>query len=79
MYNISNFCLSFFYRYIYTGTIELDTINVESNLIGLLIAADEMNLSELVEHLQQYIVNLHRSNNGWIVQNGVKLFNTMYI
>jgi len=50
----------------------LDANNVENNLIKLLIAADEMNLHELVEYLQQHITTL---NHDWIVQNGVKLFN----
>ncbi|RGB33295.1 hypothetical protein C1646_761894 [Rhizophagus diaphanus] len=70
--NVSAIVFQIILRYIYTGTIALDAINVESNLIELLIAADEMNLYELVDHLQQHIINL---NHDWMVQNGVKLFN----
>ncbi|GBB92192.1 hypothetical protein RclHR1_01980017 [Rhizophagus clarus] len=70
--NVSAVVFQIMLKYIYTGTIALDAINVESNLIELLIAADEMNLSELVDHLQQHIINL---NHDWMVQNGVKLFN----
>src|SRR5436190_8795844 len=33
-----------------------------------------MNLYELVEHIQQHILNI---NYDWVVQNGVKLFNTI--
>ncbi|GBB92189.1 hypothetical protein RclHR1_01980014 [Rhizophagus clarus] len=64
-------------RYIYTGTIALDTINVENNFIELLLATDEMNLHELSEHIQQHIINLSSLKNNWIIQNGVKLFNTV--
>src|SRR5947207_13781841 len=35
-----------------------------------------MNLYELVEYIQQHIIHLN-SDNDWIVQNGVKLFNTI--
>ena len=62
--------LNFFLRYIYTGTIALDAVNVKNNLIELLLAADGMNLYELVEHPQQYIIHLSLDND-WIVQNGV--------
>src|ERR1051325_1268816 len=67
----TNFFLT---RYIYTGTIALDASNVKNNLVELLIAADEMNLNELVEHLQQHITGI---NHDWIVQNGPKLFNAI--
>ncbi|POG59867.1 hypothetical protein GLOIN_2v1718672, partial [Rhizophagus irregularis DAOM 181602=DAOM 197198] len=63
--------------YIYTGTIAIDTVNVKNNLIELLLAADEMNLYELTEHLQQHIIDLSRLNDDWIIQNAVKLFNTI--
>ncbi|GBB92188.1 hypothetical protein RclHR1_01980013 [Rhizophagus clarus] len=65
------------FTYVYTGTIVLDTINVENNSIGLLLAADEMNLYELIEHLQQHIIELSNANNSWIAQNGVNLFNSI--
>ncbi|RIA84909.1 BTB/POZ protein [Glomus cerebriforme] len=59
-------------KYIYTGTIELDENNVKNNIIEILIAADEMNLCELVEHL---IINL---KNYWIKKDSVKQFNQIY-
>jgi len=46
--------------------------NIENNLIKLLIAADEMNLHELVEYLQQLITTL---SHDWMMQIGVDLFN----
>ncbi|UZO18045.1 uncharacterized protein OCT59_009368 [Rhizophagus irregularis] len=55
-------------RYIYTGIVELETVNVENNFIELFLAADEMNLCEITEHL---------CNNHWIMQNSIKLFNTI--
>jgi hypothetical protein len=50
---------------------------VENNFIELLIAADEMDLDELVEYLQQYIIGSNHLNDDWIIQNGIKLFNTI--
>ncbi|CAB4418883.1 unnamed protein product [Rhizophagus irregularis] len=75
--NVSGIIFRIILKYIYTGTIALDATNVENNFIELLIAADEMNLYELVEHLQQHIIDLNHSNNDWIKQNGIKLFNTI--
>ncbi|CAB4420107.1 unnamed protein product [Rhizophagus irregularis] len=48
--------------------VELETVNVENNFIELFLAADEMNLCEITEHL---------CNNHWIMQNSIKLFNTI--
>ncbi|GBB92967.1 hypothetical protein RclHR1_20920003 [Rhizophagus clarus] len=36
-----------------------------------------MNLYELVDHLQQFIIDLNSLNNDWIIRNGIKLFNTI--
>ncbi|CAB4418890.1 unnamed protein product [Rhizophagus irregularis] len=55
-------------QYIYTGTI---LGNIENNIIELLLVANEMELYELVEYLQQCIINF---NNDWIELNGVKLY-----
>ncbi|CAB5331583.1 unnamed protein product [Rhizophagus irregularis] len=76
--NVSGIIFRIILKYIYTGTIALDATNVENNFIELLIAADEMNLYELVEHLQQHIIDLNHSNNDWIKQNGIKLFITIF-
>ncbi|CAB4441045.1 unnamed protein product [Rhizophagus irregularis] len=71
--NVSGIVFQIILKYIYTGTIALDAANVENNFIDLLIAADEMNLYELVEHLQQHIISSNHLNNDWIVQNEPKL------
>ncbi|CAB4420339.1 unnamed protein product [Rhizophagus irregularis] len=76
--NVTPIVFQIILKYIYTGTVALDTVNVENNFIELLLAADEMNLHELIEHLQQHIINLSRLNNDWIIQNGVKLFNIIF-
>ncbi|GES92992.1 BTB/POZ protein [Rhizophagus clarus] len=75
--NISGIVFQIILKYIYTGTVALDAVNVENNFIELLIAADEMNLYELVDHLQQSIIDLNSLNNDWIIRNGIKLFNTI--
>ncbi|RIA84594.1 BTB/POZ protein [Glomus cerebriforme] len=73
--NVSAIVFQIILKYIYTGIIELNENNVKNNIIEILIAADEMNLCELVEYLQQHIINL---NNDWIKKNIVKLFNKIY-
>ncbi|RGB23154.1 hypothetical protein C1646_16235 [Rhizophagus diaphanus] len=37
-----------------------------------------MNLYELIEHLQQHVIDLNHSNNDWMKQNGIKLYNTIF-
>ncbi|GBB92184.1 hypothetical protein RclHR1_01980009 [Rhizophagus clarus] len=68
--DMTPFVFEIILKYIYTGTIALDAVNVKNNFIELLSVADEMKLYELVEHLQQYIID-----NEWFIQNGAKLIN----
>src|SRR5947207_95263 len=59
-------------KYIYTGTVVLDANIVEMNLAEILVAADEINLGELVDYIQKYIINQDLSDNFMI-----KLFNIL--
>ncbi|GBC24798.2 BTB/POZ protein [Rhizophagus irregularis DAOM 181602=DAOM 197198] len=66
--NVTSIVFKIILKYIYTGTI---LGNIENNIIELLLVANEMELHELVEYLQQCIINF---NNDWIELNGVKLY-----
>uniref|UniRef100_U9UJI4 Serine-enriched protein n=1 Tax=Rhizophagus irregularis (strain DAOM 181602 / DAOM 197198 / MUCL 43194) TaxID=747089 RepID=U9UJI4_RHIID len=61
-------------KYIYTGTINIKSVIVENNLIELLIAADEINLDELVDYIQNHIITLDQE---WFKRNEIKLYNTL--
>src|SRR5438034_4885985 len=54
-------------KYIYTGTIALDASILD--LGELLIAADEINLEELVYYIQNYIITL---NKDWPEKDTIK-------
>ncbi|RIA96150.1 hypothetical protein C1645_872223 [Glomus cerebriforme] len=60
-------------KYIYTGTVTFDT-NVIYNLGELLVAADEINLEELIDYIQKHIITL---NYKLPEKNVIKLFNTL--
>jgi hypothetical protein len=59
-------------KYIYTGVINLDANIVD--LGELLIAADEINLDELINYIQDYIVKL---NKRWSEKDIIELFNIL--
>jgi hypothetical protein len=61
-------------KYIYTGTINLESVIVENNLIELLIAADEISLDELIDYIQNHIITLDQE---WFKRNEIKLYNTL--
>uniref|UniRef100_U9UMS6 Kelch-like protein 17 n=1 Tax=Rhizophagus irregularis (strain DAOM 181602 / DAOM 197198 / MUCL 43194) TaxID=747089 RepID=U9UMS6_RHIID len=57
-------------RYIYGGRLSLDRCDI-SDIIKILIAANELNLQELVNYLQLYIIENHKK---WMEQS----FNLVY-
>ncbi|PKY42969.1 hypothetical protein RhiirA4_456872 [Rhizophagus irregularis] len=57
-------------RYIYGGKLSLKECDI-SDIIKILIAASELNLQELVNHLQLYII---KNNENWMEEN----FNLVY-
>ncbi|GBC06775.1 hypothetical protein RclHR1_07030005 [Rhizophagus clarus] len=59
-------------KYIYTGIISLDVNIVDFG--ELLVAADEINLVELINHIQNYIVKL---NKEWTEKDIIKCFNIL--
>ncbi|UZO02468.1 uncharacterized protein OCT59_020948 [Rhizophagus irregularis] len=68
--NISPEIFQIILRYIYGGRLSLKEC-VTLDIIKVLIAAGELNLQELVNHLQLYIIKNHKK---WIEQN----FNLVY-
>ncbi|CAI2170393.1 4798_t:CDS:2 [Funneliformis geosporum] len=65
-------------RYIYTGTISLNDIaNQECVLfmLDLIIAADELELNDLVDYLQDYIIE---NLSDWVKNNLIKIYQASY-
>ncbi|GBC04624.1 hypothetical protein RclHR1_05790005 [Rhizophagus clarus] len=56
--NIKPYVFKIILKYIYTGIVILDTNISEKNLIELIIAADEINLDELIDYIQKYFITL---------------------
>ena len=59
--NISNYNNYLKYRYIYGGILSLNV-----KLFKVLVAADELELQELVDYLQNYLIE---NNSEWIEQH----------
>src|SRR3954453_4888081 len=59
-------------KYIYTGTVTLDVKIIEMNLVELLVAADEINLDELIDYIQKHVAT---SDQELREENVIKLFN----
>ncbi|GES79521.1 BTB/POZ protein [Rhizophagus clarus] len=72
--NVSPNIFRIILKYIYTGTINIESVTVENNLIGILIAADEIYLEELVDYIQNHITTLDVQ---WFKRNEIKLYNTL--
>ncbi|CAG8702106.1 13677_t:CDS:2, partial [Gigaspora margarita] len=68
--NISPEVFQILLSYIYTGGIPLEDDTIKSNYLNLMIAADELALGELIDHIQDHIV-VHEVN--WIRDNLVQI------
>ncbi|RIB19416.1 hypothetical protein C2G38_2245168 [Gigaspora rosea] len=68
--NISPEVFQILLSYIYTGGIPLEDDTIKSNYLNLMIAADELALGELIDHIQDHIV-AHEVN--WIRDNLVQI------
>src|SRR5579862_1222629 len=85
MYNIYNkdliFILIFFhyfiiyyFRFIYSGNIELKNLQ-GSDVLKLLIAVDELNIQQLISHIQEYLIK-HQTE--FLNQNPTGILETVY-
>ncbi|CAI2180809.1 6264_t:CDS:2 [Funneliformis geosporum] len=54
--NISPVVFEIILKYIYTGTIVMDDMNIRVNYTCLLAAADELAIIELIDHIQDHII-----------------------
>ncbi|RHZ51836.1 hypothetical protein Glove_469g39 [Diversispora epigaea] len=72
--NISVKVFNVIIKYIYSGKILLEKL--ESSIIfDLLVASNKLELNELVEHLQFYLIN---NNYSWLKQNFAQVYRTSY-
>ncbi|RHZ60985.1 hypothetical protein Glove_350g111 [Diversispora epigaea] len=74
MSNISVKIFSIITKYIYGGIISLEKL-VNSVIFDLLIASNEFELDELVEHLQTFLVDNHAS---WLKLKFAQIYQTSY-
>ncbi|RHZ87362.1 hypothetical protein Glove_37g136 [Diversispora epigaea] len=65
MPNISTKVFNMIIKYIYGGTVSLENLEISNNF-DLLIASHELELDELVEHLQNHLV---ANNSSWLRLN----------
>ena len=60
----------FYFRYIYGGNLSLNDYDI-SDIVKILVAAEELNLQELTTYLQSYLIE---NNSSWIE----RYFNLVY-
>ncbi|PKY54013.1 BTB-domain-containing protein [Rhizophagus irregularis] len=72
--NITPTIFDIIIKYIYTGELDL-TKQPGENILGLLIASDELLLEELFEYVQNYLIEKRTS---WIYQNFVLVLNDVF-
>src|ERR671924_537468 len=64
----------YFLRYIYAGEIDL-TNQSDEDILGLLIASDELLMEELFIYLQEYLIE---KQTNWVKNNFVLVLNTAF-
>ncbi|RHZ51453.1 hypothetical protein Glove_478g25 [Diversispora epigaea] len=72
--NISVKVFNIIIKYIYSGKISLEKLE-NSLIFDLLIASNELELDELVEHLQSHLVN---DNSSWLRLKFAQIYRTSY-
>ncbi|RGB30054.1 hypothetical protein C1646_765847 [Rhizophagus diaphanus] len=72
--NITPAVFDMILKYIYTGELELKKYPGE-NILGLLVASDELLLGELFEHVQDYLV---KKQTTWVQENFVLVLHTVF-
>ncbi|GBB98076.1 hypothetical protein RclHR1_03130017 [Rhizophagus clarus] len=72
--NITPIVFDMILTYIYTGELDL-TIHLSDDILGLLVATDELLLEELFKHIQDYLI---RKRSTWIQRNLVHVLHTVF-
>jgi hypothetical protein len=73
--NIFNFLsMTFYFRYIYSGRLSLEEYDT-SDIIKILTAASELNLQELIHHLQSFLIE---NKTNWLEQNFCLIHQTSF-
>ncbi|GET03557.1 hypothetical protein GLOIN_2v1868927 [Rhizophagus clarus] len=72
--NISPLLFNIILRFIYCGNIELKNLQ-GPDVLKLLIAVDELNLQQLISHIQEYLIN-HQTE--FLHQNPTGILETVY-
>ncbi|CAB4381160.1 unnamed protein product [Rhizophagus irregularis] len=54
--NISPIVFEIILKYLYTGKISMDDMNIRVNYTCLLAAADELAIIELIDHIQEHVI-----------------------
>ncbi|RHZ43251.1 hypothetical protein Glove_816420g5 [Diversispora epigaea] len=67
--NISSPVFTLIIEYIYTGILDLTNVS-SSDILGLLVASDELILEELFKYVQNYLIE---KETAWLNQNLVKI------
>jgi len=72
--NVSPVVFELILKYIYSGSINLGNHD-NTDILDLLIASDELLLSELFEYIQDYLLS---TKSDWVKRNVVKVHRTIY-
>src|SRR3989442_3598707 len=72
-YQLINY-LNFKFRFIYCGNIELKNLQ-GPDVLKLLIAVDELNIQQLISHIQEFLIN-HQTE--FLHQNPTDILETVY-
>ncbi|GBC00364.1 hypothetical protein RclHR1_03830003 [Rhizophagus clarus] len=72
--NISPTVFEMILKYIYTGEVNLTKVPGE-NILGLLVASDELLLEELLSHVQGYLIEKQTT---WVEKNFVLVLHTVF-
>ncbi|RIA79698.1 hypothetical protein C1645_840107 [Glomus cerebriforme] len=72
--NITPIVFDMILKYIYTGELDL-TNHLGENILGLLIASDELLIEELSNHVQDYLI---KEQTTWVQKNFVLVLHTVF-
>src|ERR1700744_1220807 len=72
--NFFNHFIIYYFRFIYSGNIELKSLQ-GPDVLKLLISVDELNIQQLISHIQEYLIE-HQTE--FLHQNPTGILETVY-